>query len=279
MELFTLGIGHYTETDVREAARALTGWTVVKGKFHLDKAQHDGGEKTILKRKGRFKGDDLVKMLLEHSATSIRLAWRLCDTFMGEKAVDGAGVRALAAGLRAHKLDVGWAVGTLLRSQAFFAEGNLGTRVQGPVEYMVGAVRALELLDPSPNTLVLADLAAKLGHGVFFPPDVGGWPGGRTWITARSLIGRANFASGLLEGEPVGLPEPVDALALAKRHGRAGDLKSALGFFADLLLGGPPSPAWQARLVKALGPKAALDGRTARRAVALILSCPEAQLA
>jgi hypothetical protein len=278
MELFTLGIGHYSETDVKESARALTGWTVVKGKFHEDPALHDGGEKTILKRKGRFKGDDLVKMLLEHPATSERLAWRLCDTFLGEKAIDSAGVRALAAGLRQHKLDVGWAVETLLRSQAFFAEANLGTRVQGPVEYLVGAVRALELLDPSPNTLVLADLAGKLGHHLFYPPNVGGWPGGRTWITTRSLIGRANFALRLLEGEPVGLPEPVDVLALARWHGRGGDLKSVLGFLADLLLGGSPSPAWQDRLVKALGAKVALDGRTARRAVALILACPEAQL-
>jgi uncharacterized protein (DUF1800 family) len=279
MELFTLGIGHYTEADVREAARALTGWTVVKGKFHEDPRRHDGGEKTILKRRGRFKGGDLVKLLLEHPATSVRLAWRLCDSFMGERAVDPAGVRALAAELRAHGLDVGWGVETLLRSRAFFAEGNLGTRVQGPVDYLVGAVRALELLDPSPNTLVLAELAGKLGHKLFYPPDVGGWAGGRTWITTRSLIGRANFASGLLEGEPVGLPGPADVLALARRHGRAGDLESALGFFADLLLGGSPDRAWRARLVKALGPKATLDAGTARRAVALILSCPEAQLA
>jgi uncharacterized protein (DUF1800 family) len=278
MELFTLGIGHYTETDVKEAARALTGWTVAKAKFHEDNAQHDDGEKTILKRKGRWKGDELLRMLLDHPATAERLAWRICDYFLGERVIDRAGIRALATGLREHKLDVGWAVETVLRSQAFFAAANLGNRVQGPVEYMVGVVRALELLDPSPNTLVLADLAGKLGHTLFYPPNVGGWPGGRAWITTRAMIGRANFASALLDGEAVGLPEPVDVLGLAKRHGRGGDLKTAATFFAELLLGGEPSPAWRARLLKALGPKPAADQKTLRRAVALILACPEAQL-
>ena len=97
MELFTLGIGRYTETDVKEAARALTGWAVsakvadqgfvrmgAEGKYHEDPAQHDDGEKTILGRKGHWKGTDLVKMLLEHPATAQRLAVRLCEQFMGE---------------------------------------------------------------------------------------------------------------------------------------------------------------------------------------------------
>src|SRR5262249_8486845 len=98
-------------------------------------------------------------------------------------------------------------------------------------------------------------------------------------ITTRSMIGRANFASALLEGESVGLPEPVDVLALAKRDGRGGDLKTPVSFFAELLLGGEPGPAWRARLMNALGPKAAADQKPLRLALALILACPEAHLA
>jgi uncharacterized protein (DUF1800 family) len=280
MELFTLGIGHYTEKDVKEAARALTGWTVVKGNFQEDAALHDGGDKDILGRKGPWKGSDLVTMLLEQPAIAERLAWRLCDTFMGEGTVDAAAQRSLAAGLREHRLDVGWAVATILRSREFFAPANLGTRVLGPVEYVVGAVRPLELFEPSPNTLVLAEFAGNLGQNLFYPPNVGGWPGGRSWLGTRALIGRHNYAAALLGGEHVGLPGAVDLVGLARRHRRIDGLEDVIGFYAELLLGGLPGPAWRDRLLSALsqGPKRTLAPEMVRRAVILILSCPEAQL-
>jgi uncharacterized protein (DUF1800 family) len=110
MELFTLGIGPYTEKDVKEAARALTGWTVVDGQFKEDSSRHDADDKVILGRRGKWKGADLVKMLLDHPSTAHRLAWRLCEQFMGEKATDAVGVEALAAGLRKRDLDIGWGV-------------------------------------------------------------------------------------------------------------------------------------------------------------------------
>ncbi len=282
MELFTLGLGHYSETDVKEAARALTGWTVDKDQFKEDANLHDAGEKTILGKTGRWKGDDLVRMLLDHPATAERLAFRVCELLMGEGAVGAAGVRALAAGLREHNLDTGWAVETVLRSEAFFAGANLGTRVVGPVEYVVGAARALEMLEPSPNTLVLAEFAANLGHNLFYPPNVGGWPGGRAWISTRSAIGRHNYAVALVGGGDVGRAEPLDALGLAKRHGRGADLESLIAFASELLTGAAPEAAARDRLLTALGrgpgggPSA--DPETARRAVALVLASPEAQL-
>src|SRR5262249_41198071 len=138
MELFTLGIGHYTETDVKEAARALTGWTIgEEGKFEELPIRHDDGEKTILGKKGKWKGADLVKRVLDHLATAERLAFRICELFMGEGAVDASMMKALADGLRQRGLDMGWAVETVLRSQAFFADKNLGPRVLSPVEYVI----------------------------------------------------------------------------------------------------------------------------------------------
>ncbi len=104
MELFTLGIGPYTETDVKEAARALTGWKIAQGAFRDWQPDHDDGEKTILGRKGRWKGGDLLRIVLEHPATSRRLAWRLCEWLMGEKVIDAAALDALAVGLRGHNL-------------------------------------------------------------------------------------------------------------------------------------------------------------------------------
>ncbi len=278
MELFTLGIGHYSEDDVKEAARALTGWTLKDDKFEEVPIKHDDGEKTILGRKGRWKGDDLIKMLLEHPATADRLAMRVCELLMGEKAVRAAEVEALAAGLREHQLDIGWAVETVLRSQAFFAEANLGTRVLGPVEYVIGAARALELFDPPSSTLVLAEWAARLGQDLFYPPNVGGWPSGRAWLTTRSVIGRANYAAALLEGKMVGRPEAMDALALAQHHKLGADRDSAIGFYLKLLLGTQLSATWRDRLATVLGSKSAGDAQALRRAVGLILAMPEAQL-
>jgi hypothetical protein len=293
LELFTLGIGHYTETDVKEAARALTGWAVPEkaadqaffvrgigdGKFHADPAVHDEGEKTILGRTGRWKGADLVRMLLEHPATARRLAVRLCDLFMGEGVVDAAGVQALATGLRERDLDIGWAVEIVLRSRAFFAEANIGKRVLGPVEFVVGPARALELFDPPPSTLLMADWSARLGQDLFYPPNVGGWSDGRAWITTRSMIGRANYAAALVGGGLHRGGERFDALGLAKRHGRANDRKSILAWYGELLLGAPPAKPWRDRLLAALDAKATAEPDAARRAVALLLASPEAQLA
>ncbi len=279
MELFTLGIGHYSERDVKEAARALTGWGVAGDAFQEDPEQHDAGAKTILGRTGRWTGDDLVQMLLDHPATANRLAARLCQHFMGEGAVDAAAVRALADGLREHNLDVGWAVEKVLRSRAFFAAANLGTRLLSPAEYVVGAVRALELFDPPPSTLVLAEFVSHLGEHLFHPPNVSGWPGGRAWLSARAVIGRSNYVVALLEGEAVGRAEACDPLRLAHGHGRAADLETAVVFYAELLLGTPPAPEWRRRLLAAIGPQAALTPRTLRRAIQLILASPDAQLA
>src|SRR5262245_39247665 len=121
MELFTLGIGNYSEKDVKEAARALTGWTVEEGRFAVMPPRHDPGQKTILGATGAWSGDDLVKRLLPHPATSRRLVFKLCRQFFGEKGVPVEARESLAAGLRERGLDVGWAVGTILRSRAFFA--------------------------------------------------------------------------------------------------------------------------------------------------------------
>jgi uncharacterized protein (DUF1800 family) len=291
MELFTLGIGHYTETDVKEAARALTGWSlsgqateqfrpsVGGGTFHEDPALHDEGKKTILARKGPWKGADLMRMLLEHPATARRLAVRLCELFMGEGAVDTASVEALARGLREHELDIGWAIATMLRSQAFFAEANLGNRALGPVEYVIGLPRALEFFDPPPSTMLLADWSARLGQDLFYPPNVGGWSGGRAWISTRAMIGRANYAAALVVGGLTRSAEPFDALGLARNHGRANDLESILAWYGELVLGAPPARPWRDRLLTALGPKATANADSARRALALLLASPEAQLA
>ena len=274
MELFSMGIGHYTERDVQEAARALTGWCVEEDAFTEIAVRHDAGEKTILGHKGPWKGDDLVRMVLEHPATAHRLAWRVCELFLGEKALQRADIDALAEGLRARQLDVGWAVETVLRSRRCFSDENLGNRVLSPVEYVVGAARALELFDPPSSTLVLAEWCGRLGQDLFYPPNVGGWPGGRSWLTTRAVLGRANYAAALVEGKRVGRPGPMDALGLAGRYGE----QDVVAFFTRLLLGTEPTLAWRSRLLAGGDPQGTNDMDAARRTVALILAVPEAQV-
>ena len=145
-----------------------------------------------------------------------------------------------------------------------------------PVEYVVGATIALGQASDPPSTLVLADWIARLGQDLFYPPNVGGWPGGRSWLSSRSLIGRANFASALVEGLPVGLPAPLDAGALAKRQGKACDCGGVIDAAATLVMGAVPGAAWRDTIARACA--AAPKGSTDRRAVALVLASPEGQL-
>jgi uncharacterized protein (DUF1800 family) len=280
MELFALGVGNYSERDVKEAARALTGWKVTSdGEFAEWPAGHDDGVKTLLGRTGRWTGDDVVRILLEQPATAERLAWRLCDLLMGEGAVDAAAPSALAAGLREHHLDIGWGVSTILRSRAFFAAANLGCRVPGPVEYVVGAVRALGLVRPTPSCLVLAEWAALLGQDLFQPPNVGGWRGGRAWLTTQALVGRANYAAALAAGELWADGTAPDLLAPARRHADGNSLDDVLTVFARLRTGAEPGPECRRRLLAGLGRRAQVDAETVRRLVAWLLASPEMCLA
>ena len=290
MELFTIGVGNYSETDVKQAARALTGWSFKADGFHEFPQYHDDGEKQILGRRGRFRGDDFVALLLEQPATSVRLARRLCELFMGEPPADGwsskseeggkqaAAVADLAAGLRAHQLDVGRAVERILRSQAFFADANLRARVLSPPEYVVGAVRVLGLFNPPPSTLLLAEWIGRMGQDLFYPPNVFGWPGGRSWINSRSLAARINFASALVEGNVHYPAAPCNLLPLVERAVQHADRESAIRFFSQIVLGSDPSPALQNDLHTVAGTSNRFGIEAARRVAARLLASPEGQL-
>jgi uncharacterized protein (DUF1800 family) len=271
MELFTLGVGHYSELDVKEAARALSGWTVVAGEFRSSAEDHDTGAKSLLGRSGTFTGDDLLMLLLDQPATADRLAWRICDMFLGEGVASEAERAALASGLRDRNLDLRWAVETVLRSATFFRDDNLRSKVLGPVDLVIGAIRALELPPSAVNPEAMASWMAAMGQDLFYPPNVGGWTGGRAWLSAREAIGRINFARSLASGDlsvPAAAPE---IQALADRHGQS----DPLFFLSGLLLGTPPPPTWRAWDTEP-GPDRA---GAARRILARALAAPESQLA
>ena len=120
MELFTIGLGKFSENDVKEAARALTGWNYDGNRIFEIARWHDDGDKTILGKTGKWNGSDLVKLLLEHPATAERLTTKLCRQFFGESVVEPEAIKALAAGLRENDLNIGWAVGAILKSERFW---------------------------------------------------------------------------------------------------------------------------------------------------------------
>lgn len=197
MELFALGIGNYSETDVQEAARALTGWTVRRETFRFFPELHDAGEKTILGETGNWTGDDFVQIVLKQPAVSRRLAWRLVSEFFGEDVVDEGALTELAEGLSNNNLDIGWAVETILRSALFFSDENVNRRVADPVSYVLTPLRAIECWNNPPSLLALTAWVERAGQKLFSPPNVGGWKGGRTWLSTRTVLARAKFAEAL----------------------------------------------------------------------------------
>ena len=130
----------------------------------------------------------------------------------------------------------------------------------GPVEYVAGAARALEMFDPAPSMLALADWSTRMGQELFEPPNVGGWPGGRAWIHPRGLIARANYAASLVGGTSAGRPFSYNPTALPRKYGFGSDADSVLQFHHRLLFGTDPAPG---------------DAKS----VAILLSSPRAQLA
>ncbi len=276
MELFTLGIGNYTEDDVKQAARALTGWTIVGSDFGFREARHDHGEKNVLGQYGNIGGDDLLSTLINHPATARHIAWRICHTFMGEGVVDEQAISQLADGLRSHGLNIGWGVATVLRSKLFFSNGNMRSRVVGPVEYVVGALRALEQCEPPPSTLLLAEWVARMGQDLFYPPNVGGWNEGRAWLAARTIVARANFASALAEGQLWHPTHGPELEALLRRHNAEGNLKQGTTWLATLLWG--EAPMWVVDNVVE-GVEAMKCDRPLSSAAMQLMARPEHQLA
>ncbi|MEO1529839.1 MAG: DUF1800 domain-containing protein [Planctomycetota bacterium] len=252
LELFTLGEGHYSERDVTEAARCLTGWTVHSRKFLFHQETHDAGSKHLLGATGRFNGDQLLDLLLLKPSTAWRIAWRLCRMFFGENVLDEPEIDSLAELLIHNQLNVGLAVETILRSERFYADENIGCRVASPAEYMIGTVRALELGNRPPSTLLLAERFHEQGQDLFHPPTVFGWEEGRQWINTRTILARQAFAHDLVGGALYQARRPFDTALLPARHG----FETAGQFYS--------------RLFSRVRPRSTHDGASAETLVRLI---------
>jgi uncharacterized protein (DUF1800 family) len=196
LELFSLGIGNYTEQDIKEVARALTGrGTDGHGFYSYNKGAHDEGDKTFFGQTGKFDGDDVARIVLAQDACPRYVARRILTYFEGAEPTKER-LDEYAALLRAQNYELKPLLKKLFLDPAFYREEVLGARVQGPVEFMVGMSRRLGLKTPP---LVIAAGSALLGQRVFAPPNVKGWDEGEAWITTATMMQRGNLA-GLLLG-------------------------------------------------------------------------------
>ena len=189
LELFTLGEGRYSETDIKETARAFTGWSVdpESGSFAYRPRWHDGGEKRILGRRGAFDGDDVIDLLLARPETAELIVTKLWRQFISDTP-DRAEVRRLARLFRDARYEIGPLLSALFTSDAFWAAENRGCLIKSPVDFIVGSLRLFEL--PLRKDADMAWLSRRLGQDLFEPPDVKGWPGGNAWITGATLLDR-----------------------------------------------------------------------------------------
>jgi uncharacterized protein (DUF1800 family) len=210
MELFTLGEGNYGERDVKEAARAFTGWSVDPdtGEFVFRRPVHDDGIKTILGRTGSFDGDAVLDILLGEPRTAEFVAGKLWREFVSP-APDPAEVRRVARAFRESGYDIRAALSALLASDAFYAPQNRAALVKSPVDLVVGTLRQFNFATSEVMPFVVT--ANQLGQRLFAPPNVKGWPGGEAWIDSTTLLSRKAFLERLFRVEEL-RAMPVDGM-------------------------------------------------------------------
>lgn len=259
MELFSLGVGNYTERDIKEGARALTGYTFADDEFVFDERNHDPGNKTILGTHGPLDGDGFVTAILEHRACAPFMCRKLYRFFAADLPASGrpdpdteAVLRQMVSTMLSSRYRVKPVLRRLLLSNHFYAPQVMGQQIKSPVQLVVGAIRSLNT--PVRDLSVLADAMKLMGQDLFFPPSVAGWEGGRSWINTSTMFVRQNALSFLLTGKkPQGFDamaseEPYDPTPLLSDLARvrpeaAKDPGDVVEYLLRLTLGGAPSHA------------------------------------
>ena len=226
MELFALGEGNYTEKDIRELARCFTGWEIKRNKFRFNRYQHDTGTKTVLGKTGKLSGEDGVAIVAAQEHAPQFIVKKLISFFvMDEPVATDNLIRPLAEKLRADKMIIAPTVKRILSSNLFFSETARARKLRSPVEVGIGFLRSL---NGTTDSYKLANSLEQLGQGLYFPPSVKGWDGGRTWINSSTLLGRANLIRRMLDGDHTRFAKQTIAEYLKEND--VDDAASIIGF-------------------------------------------------
>ncbi|MCB9845695.1 MAG: DUF1800 domain-containing protein [Phycisphaeraceae bacterium] len=221
MELFSLGEGNYSEQDIKEGARALTGYTFEDDEFRFVDRNHDKGSKRILGASGRLDGDDFVRAILAQRNCAQFICRKLYRYFVADVPLvedasqpdANAFIRELASLMLRARYDLRPVIRAMFRSEHFYGATVRNQQIKSPAQLMVGAVRSL--LTPTRDLAVLNDALDLMGQDLFFPPSVKGWDGGRSWINTSTLFVRQNIMSYLLTGR---MPQGYDPSAREVRY-------------------------------------------------------------
>ncbi len=244
MELFSLGEGNYSERDIKEGARALTGYSFNDDSFVFNAGNHDTGRKTILGYTDTHDGDGFVTAILRQRACSMFICRKLYNFFATEIDItarerdlpkDAARIIAdMDSAMRRSKFNIKPAMRELLLSEHFYSDAVVREQIKGPVDLIVGTVRAFNT--PVRDLSVLLDALDLMGQNIFFPPSVKGWDGGRTWINTSTLFVRQNILAYLLTGK---MPQGYDALADSEQY----DPMQLLSYLTKVMPGSDADPA------------------------------------
>ncbi len=198
MELFTIGIGHYSEIDVKEAARAFTGWSYnrMTDTFDFKEKSHDKGEKVFLGQKGAFNGEDIINMLLEKRQTAYFITEKIWKNFVNENPKPEH-ISKFAKLFYDAGYDIAVLMIAIFTSTTFYDKENIGALVKSPIDLLVTTTRQLDL--KWLNTSALLKTQRLLGQVLMLPPNVAGWKGGKSWIDSSSLTLRMGLPHYLLE--------------------------------------------------------------------------------
>jgi len=202
MELFTVGIGNYTEQDIRESARAFTGYRVdmTTQQFHFAPFQQDHGTKTFMNRTGNLNGDDIIDILVSKPACAQFIGRKLWRFFVEDDPRPET-VNAIAERLRAHNFEMRPVLREIFSSAEFYSDRVMGNQIKSPVQYIVQTSKLLDAPPPAP--IAAQNAMRQMGQILFAPPNVKGWDGGKEWISTSTLLFRYNFANYLINGDAI----------------------------------------------------------------------------
>lgn len=246
MELFTLGVGHYTEMDVRQGARAFTGWAHDGEEFVFREKFHDNGIKTFLGHTGDFNGDDIINIIFEQPSCPTFISKEIFEYFV-RPGPDDSLVNCMGEILKQNNWELRPLLRTMLTSKIFYSPDTIGVLIKTPIQLVTGTTRQLDV--EIPKLRGIGGSLQQMGQVPFYPPNVKGWPGGDRWISTASLFVRYNTAIYLAGGAT--LPEVANTKGGGRRlvHGSGG------GRPVDFDPAAPKEPAqevvdhWLARLI------------------------------
>ena len=233
MELFTIGIGNYTEQDIREAARAFTGYQLNLNtqQFRFEPSEHDGSSKTFMGRTGPLEGDDIIDMLLEQSACAQFIGRKIWRYFVEDDPSPDT-VNAVASCLRAHNYEIRPLLRQTFTSSEFYSEHIIRSQIKSPVQFLIQTAKLFEI--PLPPAVIAQNAMREMGQILFAPPSVKGWDGGRAWINTSTLLFRYNFANYLINGDAM-LPTSVPQKERVHDFGFRQDLAVGAGTRRDAI--------------------------------------------